>query len=210
MARIPGRNSWLAWPAGLVCAAVVAGLVWLSAPMAPVVVAWVGETLRTATSRPVAAPESPPRPPLHAAAESDASLDCRALYPSDLWTELAWRPDGLLAQDLSLPATTVTSLTDALAPQVRVTCGWRFGDGGTLATTLARVGEGAVPVAEAALQGQGFDCAMAGDVLECRRDQGGVVEEHALSGDLWIASVETGPAPDEYGHRLAEALWGPR
>lgn len=212
MARIPGRSSWLAWPAGLLCAAVVAGLVWLALPMVPVAVAWVGDTLRTATaatSAPAAAPSTPGRGPLIDAAESEASIDCRTFYPSDLWLELAWRPQGLLAQDFSPPATSVTSLVDALAPTVRLSCRWEFADA-SITSTLARVGDGSAAVAEAALRGEGFACTTTEGVLECRRARGEVVEEHALSGDLWLSSVETGPAPDDYGTRLAEALWSGR
>ena len=38
MARIGGRNTGIAWFAGIVCAAVIAGLVYLAAPMGPVMV----------------------------------------------------------------------------------------------------------------------------------------------------------------------------
>ncbi|GAA2002181.1 hypothetical protein [Microbacterium ulmi] len=208
MARIPGRNPWLAWPAGIVCAAVVATLAWLALPMVPVVVAWVGESLRTATSPPVAAPVEPSRAPLLEIAESDDAIDCRRLYPDDLWVELAWRPEALLSQDFSAPSTSVASLTDALAPQVRVTCRWRFDGGGGISSTLARVASDSAAVVEAALQGEGFSCETAGAVLRCRRAQGGAVEEHAVSGDLWLSSVETGRVPEDYGARLAEGLWG--
>ena len=51
MARVAGRNSWIAVPAGLVCAAVVGTLVWLSLPMVPVTVAWAGDMLRNASTR---------------------------------------------------------------------------------------------------------------------------------------------------------------
>ena len=51
MARTGGRNAWIAWPAGLLCAAVVVSLAWLAQPMVPVSVAWVGDMLRAATHR---------------------------------------------------------------------------------------------------------------------------------------------------------------
>ena len=50
MARVGGRNSWIAVPVGLGCAAIVGALVWLSLPMVPVTVAWAGDMLRNATS----------------------------------------------------------------------------------------------------------------------------------------------------------------
>ena len=57
MARIGGRNLWLAWPVGLVCAGVVGALAWLAAPALPATVGFVGDTLRSATSSPQAAME---------------------------------------------------------------------------------------------------------------------------------------------------------
>lgn len=40
MARIGGRNTGIAWLAGVVCAGVIAGLVYLAAPMGPVMVTY--------------------------------------------------------------------------------------------------------------------------------------------------------------------------
>lgn len=37
----------MSWFAGIVCAGVVGGLVWLAVPMGPVLVDLVGDTLRT-------------------------------------------------------------------------------------------------------------------------------------------------------------------
>lgn len=207
MARIPGRSAWLAWPVGVLCAAVVAALVWLSIPMVPATVAWAGDMLRTATSGPAAAPTEGARPSALETAESDADLDCRRFYPVDLWTELTWSPRTLLVQDFSAPPTAVTTLTEALAPQVRVSCRWTFHDGATASTTLARVTADAAPVAEATLQAEGFSCAASGAVLSCTRTQGGVVEEHAFSGDLWLSSVTSGTVPEAYATRLAAGLW---
>lgn len=208
MARIPGRNAWLAWPAGLLCATIVAALVWLALPMVPVAITWAGDTLRAATWSPVAASEGEAGPPLLEEAESDRALDCRRLYPDDLWAEIVWRPQALLTQNLAPPTSSVAALTEALAPQVRVTCVWRFDDGGTIATTLARVSADAAPVAEAALRGQAFECATTGDILHCTRSRAGVVEQHALRGELWLSSVVAADAPDAYGDRLAAELWG--
>ena len=59
MARIGGRNLWLAWPAGLLCAGVVGALVWLAVPAIPGTVLFVGDTLRAATSAPEAAAARP-------------------------------------------------------------------------------------------------------------------------------------------------------
>ncbi|GAA4485594.1 hypothetical protein [Microbacterium panaciterrae] len=45
MARIGGRNSGIAWLAGVLCAGVVAGLLYLAAPMAPVMVKYFADVL---------------------------------------------------------------------------------------------------------------------------------------------------------------------
>lgn len=45
MARIGGRSTPLTWLAGLVCAGVVAGLVYLAAPMGPVMLKYFGDLL---------------------------------------------------------------------------------------------------------------------------------------------------------------------
>ena len=66
MARVGGRNSWIAVPVGLVCAAIVAALVWLSLPMVPVTVAWAGDMLRNATA-PRPQPTQADTPARHAA-----------------------------------------------------------------------------------------------------------------------------------------------
>ena len=59
MARIGGRSLWLAWPVGLLCAGIVGALVWVALPAVPGTVNWIGDTLRAATSAPVAAAPSP-------------------------------------------------------------------------------------------------------------------------------------------------------
>ena len=47
MARVGGRNLAISWIAGLLCAGVVAGLVWLALPIMPAMAAFVGDTLRS-------------------------------------------------------------------------------------------------------------------------------------------------------------------
>ena len=46
MARVGGRNAVMAWIAGVFCTAVVVILDWIAVPMGPVVVQYVGDTLR--------------------------------------------------------------------------------------------------------------------------------------------------------------------
>ena len=205
MARTGGRNSWIAWPAGLICAAVVATLAWLAQPMVPVSIAWMGDMLRAATSPPVAAAVPPP---ISTVAMAPGDIDCRTLYPDSLWAELTWTSNVLLSQDLAAPATAVTTLTDALAPSVRITCHWQADGGRTIVSTLAGVASDAVPIAEASLRGQGFACGVNGDAVACTRTSGDVIEEHTLRAGLWLSSVETAWHPDVYGTRLAAHVWG--
>ncbi|MBB5742166.1 hypothetical protein HD600_000663 [Microbacterium ginsengiterrae] len=47
MARADGRNLAMSWIVGVMCAAVVAALLWLALPMGPVMIQFVGDTLRT-------------------------------------------------------------------------------------------------------------------------------------------------------------------
>ena len=126
MSRIGGRNAWIAVPAGMLCAAVVGTLVWLSLPMLTVTIAWVGDTLRSARAPQPSA--TPRQTPAQTAAEGVA-IDCRTLYADDLWNELMWRPGSLLGQSQAPPATTATSFAYAAAPEVLVTCTWRFDTG---------------------------------------------------------------------------------
>lgn len=47
MAQADGRNLGMSWVAGIICVGVVASLIWLAVPMGPVLVEFVGDTLRT-------------------------------------------------------------------------------------------------------------------------------------------------------------------
>ena len=204
MARIGGRNSWIAVPAGMLCAAIVGALAWLSLPMVPVTTAWVGDTLRQATAPQAGAAAQPTPAQLAAAGES---IDCRELYPDDLWTQLLWRQGALLNQSEAPPATTATAFADAATADVLVTCAWRS-DAGVIVTTLAKVDASVVAIAEPALAGDGFSCASVDGAVDCTRTQGEVLEEHTLRDGLWLVSVETRWQPEEYGRRLGVAVWG--
>jgi len=205
VARVGGRNSWIAVPAGLLCAAIVAALVWLSLPMVPVVVAWAGEMLRNATA-PAPVPEATETPASRAL--EGAAVDCRSLYSDGLWNELTWRGPTILDQNYDPPATAVTSLTEVLAPDVHLTCEWSDGNGGVVITTLAGVGEDASSLAEAALRGQGFACEVADAVLRCARTQGRTVEDHVVRDGLWLSSVERAWPLEDYGSRLERQVFG--
>lgn len=203
MARTGGRSTWIAVPVTLVCFAIVGMLVWLALPMMPVAGAWVGDSLRGASERANRAPA----PPAARVIDFD-TLDCRGIYPDALWAELTWTAGVVLRQDRTAPATAATTVTEALAPQVRVTCRWSRRQPGTIVTTLASVDPGVTPVAEAALASQGFRCARTETALNCDRDRGRVREEHTLRDGLWLSSVETRWRPERYGARLDAFVFG--
>lgn len=205
MARIAGRNPWIAWPAGLLCVAVVGALAWLAQPMIPVSIAWMGDLLRASTSSPPAAPAAVSVTTL---ADQPDDLDCRALYPDGLWAELTWTPNVLLSQNIAPPATSVTALADALAPAVKITCEWRSDGGSLIVSTLASVSADAATIADLALRGQGFTCTTDAEAVVCARTSGEVIEEHVIRGGLWLSSVETAWHPETYGARLAAHVWG--
>lgn len=202
MARIGGRSTWIAVPAGLACAGVVGALVWLALPMGPAVVQWTGDTLRSATEQLRATDQAG-----SGAAPVIGAADCRELYPDALWAELTLRADARLSQDASPPATAATSVVDAIAPAVRMTCAWRS-DAGEISTTLATIDEADAGLVESALLAQGFACAEAADVVSCARTQGLVREEHAIAGEVWLSSVESGWQPEGYGEQLIAHVWG--
>jgi len=204
MARIGGRNSWIAVPAGMLCAGVVGALVWLALPMVPVSIGWLGDTLRTATA-PLPTQTAVPTPAQDAAA--GAAVDCRSIYSDDLWNELMWHPGSLLGQSLAAPATDARAFADAVTADVAVTCVWRF-DGGGIVTTLSRVDADAQAVAEPSLSSDGFACRSSDGALDCARTRGSVVEEHTLRDGLWLVSVETGWHPDDFGARLERQVFG--
>jgi len=204
MARIAGRNTWLAVPAGMLCAAVVAALVWLALPMVPVSITWVGETLRTA-SAPRPTPTAQPTPAQLAA--SGSAIDCRRIYPDRLWAELSWHGGALLSQTVGPPATEIAGVVEALAPVPQVTCSWRLDTGGGIVTSLVAVADGAAELADAALRGAGFSCATSNGALRCDRVRGAVIEEHTIRAGLWLSSVETMWHPEEYGARVEAQVW---
>ncbi|MDE0545299.1 hypothetical protein [Microbacterium sp. C7(2022)] len=208
MARVGGRNAWIAVPIGLICAAIVAALVWLAIPMGPILVAWAGDTLRAATA-PAEVQEPGIAPSERAVQEGD--FDCRELYPDVLWSQLTFYGQGLLAQSTATPATDVEALVDALQPEVRVTCAWRLESDQRISSTLALVPDDAALIADAALRGEGFTCTTpagaTADAVVCTRTQGDVIETHAVRGGLWLSSVEDNWHPELYAEQLEAFVW---
>lgn len=193
MARVGGRSLWIAWPMGVICAGVVAVLVWLAVPGVPGMIDFAGNMLRGATSAPAADGGGA------ASAAEQPATDCRSLYPDRLWSQLTWTPDVLLSQNAAAPATD-TALPAALAPAVRFSCTWRIDDAHRVSTTVAAVAAGSAPIAQAALAAEGFTCVAAdADGVHCERERDGVREIHDVRGDVWLSSQLVGWAPEDYG-----------
>ena len=205
LARVGGRNSWIAVPAGIGCLAVVAALVWLSLPMVPVTVAWAGDMLRNATApAPAATAEDTPARRII----EGASVDCRALYPDGLWNEMMWSGRSLLDQGADPPPTAATTLNEVLAPHARLTCAWTRADGATVVSSLSAVGPDAPGLVESALRGQGYSCEAGGETLRCTGGSGDAAETHVVRDGVWAVSVETGWHPEDYAARLERQVFG--
>ncbi len=201
MARIGGRNSFVAWLAGLGCAAVLGTLVVLVAPAIPAAVTLVGDTLRGTEAVPAFVP-SPA-----ATADDTSTPECRALYTEALWSELTQRVGGDPQQSSDAPSTTAVGLADALAPSVRVTCVFTGTNAGRIVTTVSEVADDAATIARTALVADGFSCAASGGGVDCSRTIDGVVEEDVVRDGLWVTTIFDGWQPDSYTARMAQQLW---
>jgi hypothetical protein len=192
MARIGGRSLWLAWPAGLLCAAAVAALVVIATPGVPMAVGFVGDTLRAATGRHAAVETTPPAP----------ASDCRHLYSQPLWSSLVWSPQALLSQRRTAPASTPEAVA-AAAPTVVITCHWRGEAGRSIETTVSAVTPEGAAAVSTTLAAQGFTCAVAADTTHCERASGELHEVHDLRADRWVSSTLSGWMPDGYAAIVA-------
>jgi hypothetical protein len=197
MARVGGRNAWIAWPAGIVCAAVVAVLILLALPGVPGAVTFVGDTLRSARSAPTATPEPSPTP----------AATCGELYTPELWSSLVWSRDNLLTQRRT-PAASTSEAVAASGATVVVTCHWRGRPGQSLETTVSTVTPQGASAVQATLSSQGFGCQVSGDTVHCERTSDGVVEVHDLRGDRWVSSTLTNWMPDGYAAVVASRAFG--
>jgi len=200
---IGGRQGWIAWPAGVLCAGVVAGLVWLAAPGIPGAVQLVGDLLRSGAS--TSTTKAGPRP--IQSIGTALSDDCRSLYPDGLWSRLTWQPHTVLDQSQDEPATSAKAVRDALRPRVLMTCMWRDAEGGQVVTTLAKVDVSDGAIAGAGLASQGFTCVDAGEGVRCSKTSGDVTETDIVRGGMWLSTVETAWHPDGYVDALAGRLW---
>lgn len=201
VARIGGRNSFMAWVVGLGSAGIVAALVVLALPAVPAGIQLVGDTLRSSTSAPVAQGE-------RAAVEPSSSTPlCQGLYTQALWAQLTQRAGGVPVQDTSAPRVSATSLVDSLAPEVAVSCTFTGINAGSIVTTVAKVDAGAARVARSTLESAGYQCGDYGDGVRCRMTTPEGVEDQIVRDGTWLASLFSGWQPDRYTERVALQVW---
>lgn len=201
MARVGGRSAWIAWPAGLFCVAVVAGLLYLAAPGIPRTVSFIGDALRAGTSAPVAAGASAER-------DDDAPAhDCRSLYTQPMWATMVWSPGALLSQVRTAAVSTPEAVAVA-QPTVVTTCHWRGAADSSISTTVSAIAPEAIPAVQATLSGQGFACRVDATTTHCERRTGDVREVSDLRGDRWVSSTLSGWEPEGYTDVVASRAFG--
>jgi hypothetical protein len=201
VARVGGRNSIMAWVAGIGCGTVVAMLLVLAVPAVPAAVSLVGDTLRGADTIP-----SFVQPRATYAGDTSAPA-CRELYTDALWSQLTQRAGGDPVQDQTAPATAAPALVTALAPTVRVTCTFTGVNAGRIVTTVSDVATDAAVVARTTLEVGGFACSGYEDGVRCIRADAGTVEEDVVRGGIWVTTTFQGWQPDRYLERMAQQLW---
>ncbi|WP_292831682.1 hypothetical protein [Microbacterium sp.] len=198
MARVGGRNAYIAWVVGIGCAATLGALAILAAPLLPASVSWMGTALGVPTAHPVAVEP--------ADGAGAAPTECDQLYGEALWASLRFSAGADLTSSQDPPTTTAAALVGALQPQVRVTCFWTAA-GGTVVTTLATVVTDAGALAASALPASGFTCEAHGERSRCTRSDGDLTETIEAGEGLWVSTSERGWHPDGYASSVADQVW---
>lgn len=209
---IGGRRWWLAWPAGVLCVAVVGALVYLAVPAVPWAVQYTIATLQQGAR---AGTASPPTPAPVESIGTALTDDCVSLYPAGLWLELALDPRTVLSQNMTPPADELTRAMAPWHPAVRMTCAWRAATGASVRTSLVDLtgseSDDATRGAIAeALTARGFGCRITradASLLTCTRRSGQNVDTAVVHGDVWLSTAEEGWHPDGYQAALVQRLW---
>ena len=202
MARIGGRNSVLAWLAGLASLAVVVCLVWLAVPMTPVVAAWAENAVSGVLNPPSAHTASPSpsptevAPPPAPAAVTGPPTTCAELYPTALWDQLQAAHKTSLDESIVYPPSAVAGLPEAFGARMTLGCTWTDAEGAST-VTLAEVTASAPDTAQRVLTANGFVCTPLADGTRCDLAAGDESpgETHVLRGGLWLSVVRTFPGP---------------
>lgn len=199
MARVGGRNAFIAWVVGIGCAATLGALAFLAVPLLPASMSWVENTVDRPTTQPVA----------DDGAQSETAgtpTECDQLYGEALWALLRFEDGAVQTPSTDAPTTTATALVSALQPQVLLTCSWTA-EVGTVTTTVATVATDAGAIAASALPASGFACETIADRTRCARTDGDLTETVEAGGGLWVSSSESGWHPAGYTSRVADRVW---
>jgi hypothetical protein len=215
---IGGRKWWLAWPAGLLCAGIVAGLAYYAAPAVPGVLAYTVEMVQQgARTQAVPVPTAKPIDEIGTALTDD----CVSLYTTVLWLELTFQPHTVLGQDMTAPDAELMTALAAWHPSPRMTCAWRQANGGTVRTSLVDLrvpatgtqtesGDAAQRAIAVALGKRGYGCLLSGSgaaLLTCTRTSGVTTETEVFDGSAWLSDRESGWHPAGYMDALVDRLW---
>lgn len=200
MARVGGRNAFIAWVVGIGCAATLGALAFLAVPLLPASVSWFGGTVGgngEATAPVAGGSEADP---------TGAPTECDQLYGEALWAALRFSDGAILTPSQDAPTTTATALVGALQPQVQLTCAWNA-SAGTVSTTVATVATDAGAIAASALPASGFTCEAREERTRCSRTDGDLAETIEAGGGLWVSTSETGWHPAGLADRVADRVW---
>lgn len=202
MARVGGRNAFIAWVVGIGCAATLGALAFLAVPLLPSSVSWLGGTVGGSADGETTAPaaEGPEGDP------TGAPTACDQLYGQALWAELRFADGAVLTPSQDAPTTTAAALVSALQPQVQMTCSWNA-DAGSVTTTVATVATDAGAIAASALPAAGFDCEAREERMRCTRADGDLVETIEAGGGLWVSTSESTWHPSGLADRVADQVW---
>lgn len=200
MARVGGRNAFIAWVVGIGCAAILGVLAFLAVPLLPASVSWVGNVVERPTSQPAA-------DDVQETAPEGTIAECDQLYGEALWAALRFEDGAVLTPSTDAPTTTAAALVSALQPQVQLTCSWTA-EIGSVTTTLATVATDAGAIAASALPASGFTCEAIEDRTRCARTDGDLTETIEAGGGLWVSTSESAWHPAGYTARVADRVWG--
>lgn len=189
MARIGGRNVVFAWIVGVVCAAVIGVLAYLTLPLVATGMGLLGGGGSST-----------------APAADDGPGQCRDLYSEALWASLQYAPESALVTSTDPPVSTATDLVAALSPEVRFTCTWTSATG-SISTTVGEVGTDAGSIAASALPAQGFSCSENDGRALCSRSDGELIETIEAGAGRWVSTSQTSWHPESYATRVGNAVF---
>ena len=217
VARIAGRSSWFAWFVGLLCAAVLAALVYLAAPLGPAIGDWTVRTVANGLQQLSGTPSTPPTDgqaqPETPVAGPIVPTNCEGLFSAEQNRQLAGDVQATMSVGSGEALIAVPGIAELLGAVPALDCRWVTPAGGSAQAIVATVTEGAAGTAEEMLRALGFDCTALDGGVQCVRstdataEAAGSVETHVVRGTVWVASLTTGWQPDGFAEAVDAAVW---